>query len=170
MTACVRFPQLHTPVLRKTIKHSTHFLQVSIANPTKNQKHETPFFPMCFFGTQLPPVHQLRHVLPKRFDRPSLGRLVPLHRLAAARLVPSAGGHRRHRRTLRRRLLGPRRHHGQEEQGGDRSRAERWPKVRSSFSWAVRLRKSIDCGDRMRISKNWELSFLGLSSSKKWMV
>ena len=56
-----------------------------------------------------------RHVLPKRPDRRSLGRLVPLHRLAPARLDPGAGVHRRHRRPLPGGFLGSCWHHRQEE-------------------------------------------------------
>ena len=65
-----------------------------------------------------------RHVLPERPHRRSLGQLVPLHRFAAPRLEPRAGGHRGHRRTLRGRFLGSRRHHQREEQGGTGGRGE----------------------------------------------
>ena len=112
--------QVGNPILWFSTSFSPRHLWVStvwVVGPSYTPS-VTPSYPhvgwLTFINITIS-VRCPRHVLPKRSDRRSLGRLVPLHRLAPARLDPRAGVHRRHRRPLPGGFLGSCWHHRQEE-------------------------------------------------------
>ena len=96
--------------------NSSYLFSSTVSSPQKTFPNSQP--PNQAPMEKLSHLHP-RHVLPKRADGRSLGRLVPLHGLALTRLEPSTGSHRWNGRSLRWWFLGSSGHYLQEEHGGD---------------------------------------------------